>query len=149
VQIVIEQEPGAAGKATADHYRTRILPRYHVKTERPTGDKATRAWPAAAAAENGLTHLVRGRHTLAFLDDLTAFPHSKHDDCVDALSAAHTILAKTGRGFSISSPSKHHIHLPTPAGSYADRRNDPHLEHLASRIGASVWSPPPPGLETR
>ena len=67
---------------------------YASSSHRPTGAKDVRARPVAAAAENGLLRIVRGRHTNDFLDELTAFPHAKHDDCVDALAGAHTQLSQ-------------------------------------------------------
>jgi phage terminase large subunit-like protein len=63
-----------------------------------TGGKLIRARPVAAAAENGLVKLVRGRHSEELLDELTAFPHGAHDDCVDALSGAHSLLVRRGSG---------------------------------------------------
>jgi predicted phage terminase large subunit-like protein len=90
VQIVIEQEGGASGKTVSRRYHSQILRGYSSRSDRPTGRKDVRAHPVAAAAENGLVRLVRGPHTAAFLDELTAFPHGKHDDCIDALAGAHT-----------------------------------------------------------
>jgi hypothetical protein len=37
---------------------------------------------------------VRGGWNKIFLDELSAFPESKHDDQVDSLSAAMTMLAQ-------------------------------------------------------
>lgn len=37
-------------------------------------------------------------HNSEFLDELTAFPHTKHDDCVDALAGAHSYLSQTNPG---------------------------------------------------
>jgi predicted phage terminase large subunit-like protein len=92
VTIVLEQEPGAAGKAVAEHYVHDVLAGFRVKPVLPSGDKLTRAIPVAAEADKGLVRLIRARHTDAFLDELTAFPHGKHDDCVDALSGAHAAI---------------------------------------------------------
>ncbi len=92
VSIVIEEEPGAAGRALTNRYKQHILRGYTVTSIRPTGTKDVRARPVAAAAENGLLKIVRGRHTNDFLDELSAFPHGAHDDCVDALAGAHQHL---------------------------------------------------------
>jgi predicted phage terminase large subunit-like protein len=98
VTIGIEQEPGAAGVALVQRYIRQLLRGYRAFPERVTGGKLIRAQPVAAAAENGLVKLVRGRHSEDLLDELTAFPHGAHDDCVDALSGAHTLLVRRGSG---------------------------------------------------
>jgi predicted phage terminase large subunit-like protein len=94
VQIVIEQEPGAAGVALFDRYKREVLRGYAVRSDRPSGAKDVRARPVAAAAENGLVKIIRGPNLLDFLDELSAFPNAPHDDCVDALAGAHAALAK-------------------------------------------------------
>ena len=93
VSIQIEEEPGAAGRAVTDRYKNHILRGYNVKSVRPTGAKDVRATLVAATAENGLLKIVRGRNTPEFLDELCAFPHAAHDDCVDALAGAHQALS--------------------------------------------------------
>ncbi|HEY8777177.1 MAG TPA: phage terminase large subunit [Gaiellaceae bacterium] len=92
VEITIEQEPGAAGRAVTDRYKRHVLAGYIVRSQRATGAKNVRADGAAAAAENGLIKIVRGRNSDDLLDELCAFPHAPHDDCVDALSGAHEAL---------------------------------------------------------
>src|SRR5205085_5406616 len=94
VRIVIEEEPGAAGRAITDRYKRHVLRGYDVRSERPTGSKDTRANGAAAAAENGLIKIVRGPNMNDFLDELCGFPHAPHDDCVDALAGAHQALTR-------------------------------------------------------
>ena len=147
VPIVIEQEPGAAGVQAAQRYTRHVLRGYNVKAVRVTGDKATRARPVAAAAENGLIQIARGRHTNAFLDELASFPHAAHDDCVDALAGAHTALSKSGGHARISSPHNARIAL-RPASIPAAPDDDPIVE-IARRIGAIIYPPPPPGITTR
>ncbi|HEV2590636.1 MAG TPA: phage terminase large subunit [Gaiellaceae bacterium] len=102
VQIVIEQEGGSSGKAVTDRYHSHILRGYASSSDRPSGAKDVRARPVAAAAENGLLRLARGRNTNPFLDELTAFPHGEHDDCVDALAGAHSHLASYSGNLSAS-----------------------------------------------
>jgi predicted phage terminase large subunit-like protein len=92
VGIVIEQEPGSAGVSVADRYKRHVLAGYNVRTERATGAKDVRARVVAAAAETGLIAIVSGPNTNEFLDELCAFPNTRHDDCVDALAGAHTAL---------------------------------------------------------
>ena len=147
---MLEQEPGAAGVAAAQRYTRHVLRGYPVYARPATGDKHTRAWPVAAAAENGTVKLVRGRHTGAFLDELSSFPHGKHDDCIDALSGAHTHIT-IHQPARLSIPQGR-IDLPTPGLSYAQQRypqHDPQLEAIAHRIGATIWPSPPPGISRR
>jgi predicted phage terminase large subunit-like protein len=103
VEIVIEQEGGASGKAVTDRFLSHVLRGYTCRSDRPSGAKDVRARPVAAAAENGLLRLVRGRHTGEFLDELTAFPHTRHDDCIDALAGAHTDLSNSNNNLSANS----------------------------------------------
>jgi predicted phage terminase large subunit-like protein len=144
VQIVIEQEGGASGKTVTRRYHSDVLRGYSSSSDRPTGAKDVRARPVAAAAENGLLRLVRGRHTAALLDELSAFPHGKHDDCVDALAGAHSYLSNRGSiKISIHVPKGR---LPNPLERrgelfYGSSR-DP-LEQLATQIGARVWQSRP------
>ena len=98
VEIVIEEEPGAAGRAVTHRYKAHVLRGYTVTSERPTGAKDVRARPVAAAAENGLVKLVASRHSADFLDEVCSFPHAPHDDCVDALAGAHQRLARSHHG---------------------------------------------------
>jgi len=153
VAILIEQEPGAAGVQAADRYKRHVLADYMVSTVRVTGDKLTRAIPAAAAAENGLIKLIRGRHMHAFLDELTAFPHGKHDDCVDALAGAHTAVTRYGGPATISVP---HGRLPRfdptwRARSWAEQRypRDVEGERLSAILGVPLHPAPPRGLRLR
>jgi len=105
VEIVIEQEGGASGKAVSDRFIRHVLRGYTCRSDRPSGAKDVRARPVAAAAENGLLRLVRGPHTSAFLDEITAFPHAKHDDCVDALAGAHAQLSSSTSNRNLSASS--------------------------------------------
>ena len=88
VHIFIEEQPGSAGKALIAHYRTRILNGYTLHSQRPSGDKVTRAYPVASRAEAHNIHIVNAAWTAALLDELEVFPQGRHDDQVDALAAA-------------------------------------------------------------
>ena len=142
VTIGIEQEPGAAGVALVDRYIRQLLRGYRVFGERVTGSKLTRAQPVAAAAENGLVKLVRGRQSEELLDELASFPHGAHDDCVDALSGAHNLLVSRRSG-QIT------VHLPrgriplASDGSRAGTYGRGSALELASSLGAN-WYPSRP-----
>ncbi len=55
---------------------------------KPTGDKLTRALSWANRAEAGKIILVRGAWIGDFIDEISVFPHGKHDDQIDAVSIA-------------------------------------------------------------
>ena len=95
VQIHIEEEPGSAGKALSDHYRTRVLQGFAMYACRPTGPKTTRASPLASRAEQGDVHLAAGPWNDTCLDELQLFPDGRHDDQVDAIAGA--VQALTNR----------------------------------------------------
>jgi predicted phage terminase large subunit-like protein len=112
VRIRIEQEPGAAGRALIERYTRHVLRGYATGRTLPTGPKQIRAQVVAAAAQNGFIKLVRSPHSIDFLDEVAAFPHAPHDDCVDALAGAHHALTRnTG-----------HVHVSVPTGSIYDQR---------------------------
>src|SRR5207247_9171508 len=83
---------------------------------------------------------VRGRHRDDFLDELTAFPHGAHDDCVDALAGAYDYLRHSGRAAFTTHVPRGRI----PLGSYGGRDTtlfhggDPLVE-LAARLGAGRY----------
>jgi predicted phage terminase large subunit-like protein len=95
VSIWIEQEGGSGG---LDSARASVsnLAGFKVRTEHPTGDKATRAEPFANQAEGGNVALVRGKWNDGYLDELTSFPSGAHDDQVDASGGAFNKLARPG-----------------------------------------------------
>lgn len=64
---------------------------------RPDKDKYSRAMAWAARAADGRLSLVAGPWNNALIDEACMFPHGTHDDIVDALSGAVSLLA-TMRG---------------------------------------------------
>jgi predicted phage terminase large subunit-like protein len=96
VEVFIEQEPGSAGKALSQRY-VGLLAGFHVRCERATGDKVTRASPLSSQVEAGRVYLVRAPWTTAFLDELEGFPLAAHDDQVDAAALAFARLAARRR----------------------------------------------------
>lgn len=107
VTIRLDQDPGQAGKAQAATM-VRNLAGYHVKVERPTGDKATRAAPLASQAEAGNVKILvtgdpeRDAWIQPFIDEMTMFPAASHDDQVDGASAAFNDLALGKPRYNIS-----------------------------------------------
>jgi len=97
VEIWMEQEPGASGKALISHYRRNILQGYTFRRDLPSGKKDVRARPVSAAAEDGVVHVLLAGWNLAWYDELANYPDSLHDDQVDSLSGAHNIVQKVQR----------------------------------------------------
>lgn len=94
LRILMEEEPGSSGASVTSHYRRDVLDGYDFHAERVTGSKESRATPVAARAEAGDILVCRAPWNDAFLDEVVAFPEGRHDDQVDALSAALGYLAK-------------------------------------------------------
>jgi len=95
VEIGIEQEPGASGKAMAA-YMIRLLAGYNVRANTATGDKVTRAMPWLAQAQGGNVKLLRAAWNSDYLDEITMFPIGAHDDMVDGTSGAFARIADSG-----------------------------------------------------
>jgi len=94
VTVALPQDPGQAGKSQA-LYLTRALAGFVVKTTRESGAKTTRAAPVAAQLNIGNIGIVRANWNQPFLDELGSFPVGSHDDQVDALSRAFSVLVET------------------------------------------------------
>lgn len=97
VDIWMEQEPGASGVNTIDHYRRKVLSGFTFRGSRSTGSKSERARPLSAQAEAGNVKLIAGTWNHDFLNEASAFPtDGVHDDQVDAVSGAVEKLAAGG-----------------------------------------------------
>jgi len=92
VEIYLEQEPGSAGKDSAE-FTIRQLAGFRVKAERVTGDKVERAKPFASQVEAGNVCLVKGAWNKDYIDQHHSFPNSRLKDLVDASSGAFNVLA--------------------------------------------------------
>jgi phage terminase large subunit-like protein len=99
VQIVLEQEPGSAGKSVTD-YLGRRLAGYIIAADRPTGSKEVRAQPLAGQCGIGNVCLVQSAWNAAYLDELCVFPNGRYDDQVDASSGAFARLARVAHGYT-------------------------------------------------
>lgn len=96
--VRMTQDPGQAGKAQAEQY-VRKLAGYAVVVKTATGDKATRATPAASQAEVGNVKILATGDPIAdawiqpFLDEISMFPAGAHDDQIDVFADALNELA--------------------------------------------------------
>jgi len=75
----------------------RMLSGYVVKTDRPTGDKVTRASAYSAQAEVGNVYIITGEWNNKYIREMESFPEGKHDDMVDASADAFNELAVVRR----------------------------------------------------
>nr|DAT12916.1 MAG TPA: Terminase large subunit [Bacteriophage sp.] len=98
VKIYMEQEPGSSGVNTIDHYRREVLKGYTFYGDKKTSNKVERAMPLSAAAEAGNVKLVTGDWNKDFLDEAEAFPNGRHDDMVDSVTGAMTMLTSARFG---------------------------------------------------
>lgn len=131
VPILLQQDPGEAGKRAVDAHKRRLTG-HAVRSRPPTGDKVQRARILASAAEAGNVKLVRywpsrpadedeRREMLArasewiraFLAEVRAFPEGTHDDRIDAVSWGMLMLS-----FPDEKKAKH---KPMPKGFTPDR----------------------------
>lgn len=90
-RIMLEQEPGSGGKESAQN-TVKNLAGWNVKSELPTGDKRTRAYPFAAQTNVGNVKCLNRPWTKAYLEELQYFPNSTYKDQVDGSSGAFNNL---------------------------------------------------------
>lgn len=104
IAIRMEQEPGASGKISIDHYARYILLGFDFDGLPAIRNKEARADLWAGKARRGEVILRTGGVWITdFLDEIGGFPESApHDDQVDAVSGANEIL--TGLGVKIRRP---------------------------------------------
>ena len=98
VFIRMEQEPGASGVNTIDHYARHVLAGFAFKGLRSTGSKLERARPVSSAAEAGNVMCLRGAWNAPFLEEAEMIGSSAclHDDQIDAVSGALSDLMTSG-----------------------------------------------------
>jgi predicted phage terminase large subunit-like protein len=94
-KILIEREPGSAGKSLISSYARTFSGIARVEGIAPTGDKQTRAEIWSLLAEQGRVTLLEGDWIPDFLEEIEEFPMGNHDDQIDAVSLAAGFL--TGR----------------------------------------------------
>ncbi len=90
-EIGVEQEPGSAGKESAEN-TIRNLAGYKVFADKVTGSKEVRAEPFAAQVQGGNVWLIAGSWHREYLEELEQFPSGKFGDQVDASTGAFNRL---------------------------------------------------------
>lgn len=91
LQIALEQEPGASGKSEVASY-LRLLQGWNVRAYPKRIDKVVAAGPASAQCNARNMRIVRAPWNDEFIRELEQFPEGAHDDQVDGLSGAFTVL---------------------------------------------------------
>lgn len=103
--IRMEEEPGSAGMANTERYAKNILQGFDFAGIKPSGSKAERARPAAAACQNGCVFLMNTcRNVTDFFAQLNAFPNGVKDDLVDGFSGAFAYFKPTMSNYSPPPP---------------------------------------------
>lgn len=93
IPIRVEQEPGAGGKnQVAEIVGIPELAGYNVEGHKPEGDKVMRAQVWFGKAALGLIYLKVGEWNQSFLDQLSGFPSSDHDDKIDSVSGCFATI---------------------------------------------------------
>lgn len=85
--VVVEQEPGSAGKESAEN-TIRGLAGFSVKADSPTGDKVLRADPFSVQVNAGNVYMIKAEWNSNYIEELRNFPVGKFKDQVDASSGA-------------------------------------------------------------
>lgn len=98
VKIRMEQEPGASGKLTINHFAQHVLLGYDFDGNRAIRDKESRVSTWQPHAKRGNMILIRGSWNNAFIDECISFGAVKdaHDDQLDAVSGAFETLTGIG-----------------------------------------------------
>jgi len=101
VIIGVEQEPGSGGKESAQA-TVKNLSGFTVKTDRPTGDKVTRADPYSVQVNWRNVMLLQGDWNSDFKEEHRFFPFGTFKDQVDAAAGAFALLNKRKKARVIS-----------------------------------------------
>lgn len=92
-----EEEGGASGKAmSAELINIANDLGLSWRAMRPETNKIARAMLWSSHAENGLVNIVKNEFTDELLFELHSFPQSQHDDMVDAISGAFSLIRSGG-----------------------------------------------------
>ncbi len=92
IPIVLEEQPGAAGKAWKRQWSKHLFG-HSVWFVPPQGSKTIRAEPGASVLQQGLAYLNGGKWMNRFMRELGAFPTGRNDDQVDAYALGYNWMA--------------------------------------------------------
>lgn len=80
-----------------------LLVGFSFSPVRVGSDKISRALPCVSRCEQGKLAIVRGGWNKDFLDELSAFPETRHDDQIDAVTGGFNMLSSSTGAFTGSS----------------------------------------------
>jgi predicted phage terminase large subunit-like protein len=86
------EEKGFMSRAIQDLNSDPRLHGYQIWGYPVDKDKLTRALPVAAKLAAGVLHIAAGHWNQAFVEEICAFPQGAHDDQMDALAGAWSML---------------------------------------------------------
>lgn len=92
IPIVIEQDPGASGKAYAEYIRDTVLKGFSCEIVPAQKNKVLKAAPLMAAVEDGRLNLRRAEWNRDWLGESDEFPGGTHDDQVDSAAIGYNYL---------------------------------------------------------
>jgi predicted phage terminase large subunit-like protein len=101
--VVIEDQPGAAGKMWARRWVRHVLAGFSVELVPPQGSKVWRADALSSTQRKGLCTLVEGPWVQPWVSEFALFQYKdgkavhRHDDQVDAASLGFNYLTGKGR----------------------------------------------------
>lgn len=125
VRVIMEQEPGAAGKTVVAHYE-KVLWGIPFVAQPSTGKKEVRAIPWAVSWQrDGGPNIIPGEWLADWLDEHEAFPTGAHDDQVDSAGGGYNFLVAEqfepgGQTIIGRQDSTHHL-----SSAYHARRGAP------------------------
>lgn len=98
IEIGLEQEPGASGKADIASY-LQLLAGWTARAFTKRNDKVVSAGPLSAQAcpPAKKVWLVRAPWNEAFIQEAESFPEGSHDDQIDGAGGAYSMLMSTAR----------------------------------------------------
>lgn len=93
-KIRIEQEPGSAGKHVVESFQRELIAQGYDCVGIPsTGKKEVRLIPFAAECQAGNVVLLSRPWNSEWIDEICAFPNSKHDDQADSAGGGYLTVA--------------------------------------------------------
>ena len=114
-----------------------------ISEARPDKDKLARAMPWASRAQAGQVHLVAGPWVRDFVNEACDFPQGSHDDQVDAVSGAVSMLAiPEGVFFArLDAPAEQGVQdKPQERYSDAKKRQEQRQNRGPWRTRGHLWS---------
>jgi predicted phage terminase large subunit-like protein len=143
VPIIIPQDPGAAGKAAAEHMANVVLKDYRVVIVPAVNtQKLVRANPYLAAVSAGRVAALKSHWSSVHKGELKEFPGGRHDDTVDAVAQGYNHLHQVPVLSPVWGRSKNGVIVPSQAMT-AGTMNPSTLQRIGERqrklVRGATW----------